>query len=354
MAEDAEDRTEDPTPRRREEARREGRVAFSQEMTGSLILLAAVVGLSSMGSEMGSGLLNVFRTNLSQLLYQDLTSLEVQILFLQLFERTVNIFGMFFLLLVIVAVVSTIAQVGFYLSPEKLEPDIERLNPANGLKKLFSVEALVKVGFSLLKIIALGIIAALVVRSRIGVIASLSDDKLASAAASAWSVVMRMAIYMTAVIAFIGVADYLYKRRQFETSLRMTKQELKEELRQEEGDPLIKSRIRQLQRERARRRMLAQVPTSTVVITNPTHIAVALKYEQGSNSAPTLVAKGTGRTATIISDLARRHSVPIIERPAIAQVLYKTVKEGEEIPQALFRVVAEVIAFVYRLREARV
>jgi flagellar biosynthetic protein FlhB len=165
---------------------------------------------------------------------------------------------------------------------------------------------------------------------------------------------MRLAAFLAGVLALIGIADFIYQKRRFENSLRMTKQEVKDEMKREEGDPMIKARIRQLGRERARRRMLAAVPKATVVITNPLHLAVALRYEQGKGkSAPVLVAKGAGALARRIVAIARQHGVPVFERPPLAQALYKNVPEDKEIPQALFKVVAEILALVYRLRGIR-
>jgi flagellar biosynthetic protein FlhB len=165
----------------------------------------------------------------------------------------------------------------------------------------------------------------------------------------AWDLVLRLGLYLVGAMALIAAVDYFYQRRRFEISLRMTKQEVKDELKQDEGDPQQKARMRQIARERMKRKMLQSVPKATVVITNPTHYAVALRYNPG-DPAPVVVAKGAGVFALKIRDLARTHGVPIVERPALARGIYAAVKEGQPIPAVLFRAVAEVLAFIFRLR----
>jgi flagellar biosynthetic protein FlhB len=165
-----------------------------------------------------------------------------------------------------------------------------------------------------------------------------------------WALVLRLAVYLAAAVAGVAVLDYAHQRRRFERSLRMTKQEIKDEMKQEEGDPQLKARIRQIGRDRARRKMLGEVPKATVVVTNPTHFAVALRYDASKDAAPVVVAKGTALIARRIAELAHRHAVPVLERPALAKAIYVGVKEGQPIPAPLFRAMAEVLAFVYKLR----
>ena len=205
-------------------------------------------------------------------------------------------------------------------------------------------------GLALLKVVALGLGAYFVLKGRTGVILALNRDPLAWAAPAAWAVVIRLALYLSAAVALVAGLDYLYQRNRFEQSLRMTKEEVKREMKEEEGDPQIKARLRQLARDRSRRKMLAEVPKATVVVTNPTHYAVALRYERARDSAPVVVAKGSGTFAKRIAELARKNGVTVLERPPLARALYAGVKEGRAIPGPLFRAVAEVLAFVYRLR----
>jgi flagellar biosynthetic protein FlhB len=239
-------------------------------------------------------------------------------------------------------------QVGLHVVPELVLPRWEKLS--QGWSRAFSQAAVVRGLVAVVKVIVVGLIGFLVVRGRATQIMTLGQGSLAQAAIQAGDIAVRMALAMAATLVVIGVADYGFQRWRYEMMLRMTRQELKEEVRREEGDPQVRGRIRKMQREMLKNRMMRDVPGATVVVTNPTHLAVALKYDRGTMGAPRVVAKGAGYVASRIVDLARRHSVPVVERQAVAQALYKAVPIGQEIPHALFQAVAEVLAYVYRLR----
>jgi flagellar biosynthetic protein FlhB len=347
---DEESKTEDPSPRRREEARKRGSVPFSTELVGAAVLLAAVVGLMSFGRSIGDGVLDIVRTELVRAAQREITPAAVQERFTRLAVRAVAVLAPWFGVMVAAGVAAGVAQAGFQITPERLELKPEKLNPAEGAKRLFSTAALVKGGLAVLKVLAIGGVAYWVLESRAGVIWGLGRESVDGAVRSAWAVALRLALYLSAGTAVIAALDYVYQRRRFEVSLRMTKQEVKEELKQDEGDPHLKARIRQIARERSRRKMMAEVPKATVVLTNPTHYAVALRYRQGTDAAPVLVAKGAGPVALRIAKLARDRGVPVLERPPLARAIYAGVKEGKPIPDALFRAAAEVIAFVFKLR----
>jgi flagellar biosynthetic protein FlhB len=351
MAEDVdqESKTEEPTPRRREEARRQGQVPFSAELVGSLVLLAGVVGLMYLGPDVWDAMIGLFRHDLRLIYQPEMGTEEARELMQRALVRMLSAMAPFFGLLLAVGVAGCLVQVGFQINTEKLAPDFDKLNPANGLQRLFSFGSVVRGLLTILKVVALAVVAYLVLERRAGVITSLSRDRLPGAAAAAWAVVLRLAAYLATAIALVAVLDYIYQRRRFEQSLRMTREELKRELKEEEGDPQIKARIRQLQRERSRRKMLAEVPRATVVVTNPQHYAVALRYDPGRDAAPVVVAKGSGVFARRIAELARGHGVPVLERPPLAKALHG-LREGQPIPGPLFRAVAEVIALVYRMR----
>ncbi len=319
-------------------------------MVGSLVLLAGVIGLNEIGPAIWAAMYDVFRHNLVGLVSGEFGSSEAQEVLLRVVARMLAALAPFFGLLLAVGVSASIVQVGFQINTEKLEPNFDRLNPVAGFGRLFSTAALVRGGLIILKVIALAIVAYVVLERRGGIITGLSRDRLGGAVAAGWAVVMRLALYLVASVALVALLDYVFQRRKFEQSLRMTKQELKEEQKQEEGSPQIKARIRQLQRERAKRRMLAEIPKATVVLTNPTHYAVALRYDPTRDAAPVVVARGAGMFALRIARLARNHSIPVLERPALARAVYAGVREGQPIPGPLFRAVAEVLAFVYGLR----
>jgi flagellar biosynthetic protein FlhB len=203
----------------------------------------------------------------------------------------------------------------------------------------------------LVKVAVLAVLVWVVLRSRAGVFGSLGQGDVPTAAILAWGLVVRLALFLGAAFVIIGAVDYAYQRYRLEQALKMTKQEVKDEAKREEGDPLIKQRVRRRQRELAKRRMLDEVPNATVVVTNPTHFAVAIRYDRQTMKAPRVIAKGVGDLAKRMAARARLHGVPVLERPPVARALFKGVPVGNEIPQEFFVAVAEVIAFVYNLRK---
>jgi flagellar biosynthesis protein FlhB len=295
--------------------------------------------------------LEYVRFDLSHLDYQELSRGRVQQMFANLLDRGLGLLGPLMIILVVASVGACIAQVGFTITPEKLTPKPEQLNPAQGLSKLFSAAGAVKGLLAIAKILALGIVAYVIVRGRAAVIFNIGQGTLQGAQYLIWSLLLRLMLAMSAVIALIGAIDFLYQRRRYLAGVRMTKDEAKREFKQEEGDPEIKARRRQLAREMLRRKMLAAVPQATVVVTNPTHYAVALQYELGQEGAPVVTAKGKGSFALRIVELAKLHGVMVVERPELARFIYKNVKEFTQIPQALFLAVAELISLVYRLQK---
>jgi len=353
MAEDTdpESKTEDPTPRRREEARKQGQIPFSNELVGAAVTLAGIVGLNAFGRTIGGTMLDVFRTDLPQLFRAEMTaSLAQQLIgqaILNMLLALLPLFG----LMVLVGVAASVIQAGFQITPERLELKFDKLNPATGAGKLFSVAALVKGLLAVLKVGAIATVAYLLVEGRRGVIMSLDRHHLGGAVAAAWVLIIRLGLYLTAAVAMVAALDYVYQRRRFEKGLMMTKDELKRELKQDDGDPMVKHRMRQMARERMRRqKMLAEVPTATVVITNPTEYAVALRYVAGRDAAPVVVARGKGALAAMVVAAARKSEVPVLERPPLARALYAGVREGQAVPPELFTAVAEVIAFLYKLK----
>ncbi|MDY3551617.1 flagellar biosynthesis protein FlhB [Gemmata sp. JC717] len=351
MAEDVdqESKTEDPTPRRREEARRQGQVPFSAELVGSLVLVAGVLGLRYLGPDLWATMITVFRTDLPRVGREEFGTAEAAELLGRTALRMLGALLPFFGLLLAVGVGASVAQVGFQLNTEKLEPNLDKLNPVNGVGRLFSLGSVVRGLLTVAKVLALAGVAYYVLNGRGSLVASIGMGRIGEAAPVAWSLVMRLALYLAGAVALVAVFDYVYQRYKFEQSLMMTKEELKQELKQEEGDPHVKARVRQIARERTKRKMLSEVPKATVVVTNPTHYAVALRYDSARDSAPVVVAKGKGAFALRIAKRARESGVPVLERPPLARAL-QSVREGQQIPGVLFRAVAEVLAFVMKMR----
>lgn len=351
MAEEfAESRNEAPTQRRREEAREQGQTAFSSELSGSLLLLAALAAIYVTGPNLGAGLIDVVAQDFSQARTIAFDQPRAATLLTDLAIHGGQLFGYFFGLVVAVALVSNILQVGFHIVPGLLALKPERLSPAEGFGRLFSLPAFMRGLGSVVKVAVLGAIVYFMLGGRGSQIAALGEGNLGSAVAQSWNMVMRVALAIAVAFLIVGVVDYVYQRFRFERALLMSRQDLKDELKRDEGDPLIKARIRRMQREAAKKRMFRELPKASVVITNPTHLAVALMYERGKQAAPKVVAKGAGFVAKEIVEVAKRHGIPVIERKPLAQAIYKAIEVDQEIPAALYQAVAELLAYLYRLR----
>jgi len=250
----------------------------------------------------------------------------------------------------VVAIFSNFAQFGFLFTTEKLVPNLSKISPIEGIKRMFSLQMLMNTLKSLLKVALVGYIAYREVEKVLPDLNLLMDESPFQIAAFIGMVSFRIFLKSAILIAILALFDYAFQRYDFTKKMRMTKQELKEEAKQTEGDPHVKGRIRSIQMEMARRRMMEEVPKADVVVTNPTRLAIALRYEAKSMVAPVVVAKGTGVIAHRIREVAMEHNVPLVEDKPLAQALYKTVDLGEAIPENLFQAVAEVLAYVYSLK----
>uniref|UniRef100_A0A7C4MQ41 Flagellar biosynthetic protein FlhB n=1 Tax=Desulfatirhabdium butyrativorans TaxID=340467 RepID=A0A7C4MQ41_9BACT len=352
MPEDSgQERTEKATAKKREEAREKGQVASSKEVSSALIILGALMALAVSGSWSADRIarsMQHFWANSGQmaLLPSNIQHLLVKVLM----DFFLAVFPVFIAVLV-ATVVGNVLQVGFMISSEALTPKFSKLNPLTGIKRLLSVRSFAEVLKAIFKIGCLGYVGWLVLRSESESFPVLVQVELIDIAGYLWRVTLKIGFFSLLVMMVLAGMDYGFQRWQYEKDLRMTKQEVKEEMKQTEGDPKIKSRIRSIQMELARRRMMAAVPSATVVITNPTHLAVALQYQSGM-TAPKVVAKGAGFVALRIREIAAEHHVPIIENKPVAQALYKAVPLGQSIPVDLYQAVAEILAFVYRMKRS--
>lgn len=345
MAEERfEERTEQATPRRRQKAREQGQVPRSRELismasTGGIILAFYLTG-------------DYFIKNLSDLVTKHLslqygsdpfTSMRFAV------TETLLILAPFFVLSLSIVLLSGFSQGGLVMRP--LVPDLNRINPLNGLKRLFSLTGLTETLKSIFKFVMGGLLFYLVIRKSVDMLPLTMAMGLKESWKVSSSLISKAVIYGFSTFFTIAIIDYILERWRFERSIRMTKQELREEHKETEGDPLIKSRIRSIQREIARRRMMQEVPKATVVITNPTHIAVALLYRKEDMDAPKVIAKGAGLIAERIKEIAISHNIPVVEDKPLARSLYK-LKIGSFIPEELYRAVAKVLAHIYRMRGA--
>jgi len=345
------EKTEPATSKRRNEARKKGTVALSKEVPSVVILLTALGVFSLAGTTIFTGVADLMRETFQNAASLRINSAEditsaARVLFGQIFFI---IFPLMFAVL-IAGVVSHVAQIGFLFTGETLSPKLDKLNPIQGMKKLFSSRALVEVVKSLLKMIIVGGVAYLVVKKRLDDIPGLMALEVGGVLAFIGKMSFEICLYVSLVLIILAGFDYAYQKWKHENDLKMTKQEVKDEHKQQEGDPKIKARIRSIQMEMARKRMMEAVPQATVVITNPTHLAIALKYEMEEMVAPQIMAKGAGFVAEKIKEIAKENNIPIIEQKPLAQALFKSVEPGDLIPAELYRAVAEILAYVYRLK----
>ncbi len=351
MADDGGERTEQPTSRRREEARKDGNVLTSKEVATFSIILGGFVMLSLFGFYITKGLAAFMSESfrMSSRAGNDMNIMEL----MKIFKESAYVLSRSFvpvLILPVFIIAANIMLHGVVFTTKPLSPDLGKLNPGKGLKKIFSVDSVSELAKSILKISVLSYVAVSALRGRWGEIAAFSDVGIAGIAVRSWHITLLVISRTLWVFALLAVIDYIYQKWHFEKGLKMTKQEVKEETKTSEGDPLVKSRIRSVQREMARRRMMADVPGADVVVTNPTHLAVALKYDTDKAAAPYVVAKGRDLVAMRIKEIAAEHAIPVVEDKPLARSIYHGVEIGHEIPVELYRAVAGLLAYVYRLK----
>jgi flagellar biosynthetic protein FlhB len=354
MAEDKSNKTEQATPKRKEEARRQGQLAISRDVSTAAILLGGIGMLAAM---IPAGL-----HRMTEITKQGLTlsfpdgfrnGLSIEQVHTVIMQGGLTVLSLTLPILGGILVIGTgamLAQTGFLWRSNALQPDFGRINPWKGLTRLFSLRSVVELLKGLIKIAIVVGAGIVVMRHDIVQVPGLTEFDMGTALDVTGHLSKKTALAVVGAIGALAGFDYLYQRYEWERDLRMSKEEIKEELKSAEGDPLIKSRIRTAQRDQARKRMMEAVKTADVVVTNPTHLAVALKYDSAKMAAPFVVAKGAGVVAERIRELARHHGVPVVEHKFVARTLFKLVDIGKEIPADLYRAVAEILALVYRAR----
>lgn len=351
MAEDDDaQKTEEPSDRKIAKARQKGSVASSQEVKSWGILLGGAFMLTWLAPwVMGrvNGIASRFVTEI-HLIPLDRGHLHIMMgeLSLDVFIVLLPVFG----LMILLALVSNLGQTGFIWATEKIKPDISKLNLIKGLKKIFSVKQLVEFAKGILKIVIVGVVSFGLALPLIKDIALVPGTHIGSTVERLQEVALWLVIGTVLVLTVVAAIDFMFQRHTYMKDLRMTKQEVKDEHKQTEGDPQIKSKIRSLRMKRAMQRMMTAVPEADVVVTNPTHYAVALTYKMENMTAPKLVAKGVDKVALRIRNVAEENDVPIVENPPLARALFATVEIDEEVPPEHYKAVAEVIGYVMRLR----
>lgn len=349
----AEEKTEEATPHKKREVRKEGQVTRSTDLNAVANLLAMYILLLVFYNKYVQDLCAYIATCLSEGLLRPLTQGNVLYVFWDSALFMFKLLAPVFLVAIIVGLAVNIGQVGFMFAPKSISPKLSNLNPIQGFQRMFSRRSLVELAKALGKVVVVGWVAFVLVKKNFFNLLYIVDMETPGILTVVAKVLSSVAAGCIGVFFVIAVIDYIFQRLEFRRRIRMTKKEVKDEFKQTEGDPQIRARVKERQRELARHRMMKSVPEATVVITNPTHLAIALKYEVGKQSAPQVLAKGAGYIAQNIIQLARDNKVPVIENKPVAQMLFKTVEIGEEIPEELYKAVAEILATIFRPKKRK-
>jgi flagellar biosynthetic protein FlhB len=354
-AEDSDqDKTEPASGRRLQQAREEGQVPQSRELSTFLVTMTGVLFLWLLGGWMGERLLGVLRQAFSfdRAMVFEQTGMGIANFLQTLLGGALLTLMPLFAALMLAAVASPLALGGFLFAPKVLGLKFERLNPLQGIKRMFSLHGLAEMLKAVMKAALIGGVGATVLWRNRDHLFDFMTEPLPMAIADFAGTVIWIALLIVSSLGLLALFDVPFQLWQYHKNLRMTKEEVKRENKEQEGDPQVKGRIRAMQRELARHRMMAEVPKADVVVTNPTHFAVALRYDAGNMAAPIVLAKGRGELALKIRETAREHNVALLEAPALARALYRHCELQQAIPAALFTAVAEVMAYVYQLNEA--
>ena len=353
------EKTEEPTAKKLSDARNEGQVAKGKDLTSAVMLLVLFMVLRFTVGNMGEGFIECFNKNYTQIgdlftsthgeYNMQYTIALIRSAALDMLKLLIPFFGIGFIL----AIVIELAQVKWKPTSKPLQPKFSKFNPVNGIKRMFSVRTLVSLIKQNVILVVIFIVVYNKLKSRMSDIYMMCDIPLISAIMLLGDIIFDIGTVICVIYTIIGIADYVFEKRKFKKEMMMTKQEVKDEWKNTEGNPEVKNKIRQKMSEASRRRMMQAVPEADVVITNPTHFAVALKYEQNKGKAPVVVAKGEDYLAAKIKEAARENNIEIVENKPLARMLYYNVELDEEIPPELYQAVAEVLAFVYNIKNKR-
>lgn len=348
------EKTEEATPKKLDDARKKGQVAKSRELVMAVSLIALFYTLQFFGLLTGERFVDVFKwiyadviPEYTSMYRSGFTPQAFNTLFIGVALQMLILVAPYFLVGVIIAFLGTVLQIGFKVTPEPMKPKLSKLSPLNGVKRLFSKQQLFELVKSLLKVAIIFYIAYITVKDDADFIYIIYDMPLTQAIGLICGLIVNLGIRISLVYLIVGIIDFIYQKRHFKEEMKMTKQEVKDEYKNAEGDPQIKGQQKARMREASRRRMMQAVPQADVVITNPTHFAVAIKYDSEVDSAPVVIAKGADYFAERIKNAAREHGIEITENKPLARALYTTVEVGEEIPPELYDAVAVILAAVF-------
>lgn len=349
MAEEAGEKTEEATQARREEFKKRGQIAQTRELGSAMVLLFGFFMIYFSGRYFTQQILSLFNIFFVDGLLHSVAHDDIKKMTLLAGKSIAAIFFPIGIVLSVVGVFSIVIQIGFMQVEDALTPKLEKIDPLGGLRRIFSLKSLIEALKAIVKIAMVGFVIYLVFKSEFKTIVQLMDHSADSILSYMASKVGLLLGSVSGLFFVLAAADYFFQWWDLEKQMMMTKQEVKEEHKSREGDPMIKSRIRRIQREAAQRRMMQEVPKADVIITNPTHIAVAIKYDK-TTPAPQLIAMGADLVAEKIKEVARENRIPVVENKPLARTIFKTMKIGQFIPRELYVAVAEVLSYVYKLK----
>ncbi len=347
------DKTEEPTTKKLSDARNEGQVARSQELITSAALATLFIVLKLFIGFFGTQFRNSFKLmfgNIDKLTNQEFNMLNAQSLLGEAFRIILFTCMPVFIFIIVITIIIILFQVKWKISGKLMNPKFNKINPINGFKRIISKDNLVKLIIEIIKIVIISYVAYSTLKNQYKTLTIFYDLKLESAVILLGNIIINLGLKISVIFLVIGFADLIYQKLKFKKDMKMTKQEVKDEFKNTEGDPLIKSKIRAKMREVSTKRMMQSLPKADVVITNPTHLAAAIQYDKNESTAPVLIAKGADYLAQKIKEVAKDNNIEIVENKPLARMLYYNVEVGAEIPPELYQMTAEVLAYVYGLK----
>ncbi len=350
---DLQEKTEEATQQRRDDFRKQGQVAQTRELASAFALFGFALLIYFMGRMFVEQFFEIYNHLYNKQFLATVASGNIfpalSFAFKQIFLITLPVY----ILLFVLGLASSVFQIGFLFTNETLTPNLKKINPLEGIKRMFSVKSLVEGIKAVFKFTLVGAVIYFVLRGEVDVIPRLIYSETLQVLYYIGSLAVKTMLSIASLMLVLAGIDYIFQRFDMEKQMRMTKQEVKEEVKSREGDPLIKARIRKIQKEMANKRMMNDVPKADVIITNPTHLAIALKYQPEKFAAPVILAKGADQVAKRIREIAAEHDIPIVENKPLARTIFKSLEVGQVIPRELFAAVAEVLAYVFRLRRKK-
>ncbi|RYL95328.1 flagellar biosynthesis protein FlhB [Sporolactobacillus sp. THM7-4] len=344
------EKTEKATPHKREESRKKGQVFKSTDLSTAISLLAFFLYFRVAGGAIGEKLTGMIADYYNNRLTMSVSENNVHRLFTDLAFQSLSLIAPFLIVALVVGAGSQLFQVGFLFHPEQIMFKAERIDPLKGLKRIYSLRAIIELLKSILKIAVIGTVAfSMIWINRSAVIQSVNQS-IGGGLQTMARIVLNMGMAASLALIALSLIDYIYQKYDYEKNIRMSRQDIKDEFKNMEGDPQIKSRIKQRQKQMAMRRMMQELPKADVVITNPTHFAVALQYDSKKMTAPVVIAKGADYLALKIREIARKHGIVIVEKKPLARALYHQLDIGDSVPEDFFKAVAELLAYVYRIK----